>query len=96
MIPPVDFHGTVDVASGSRTGDWTMDGSFGWLRCALLARAAARVFAGKPLKRLGGPDDWIDGQDALSWCDVVGRGSEGPDERRNRGSNDWVACPLAT
>jgi len=44
-----------------------MDGSFGWLRRALLARAAARVFAGKPPKRLSGPDDWIEGQDALSW-----------------------------
>ena len=47
-----------------------MDGSFGWLRRALLARAAARVFAGKPPKRLSGPDDWIEGQDALSWLPV--------------------------
>ena len=55
------------------------------MRRALLARAAARVFAGKPLKRLSGPDDWIEGQDALSWCDVEtveSERSEGSDERQ--------------
>lgn len=55
--------------AGGRTGDWTRrEGRKVWLVAhALLAGAAARVFAGKPL---GGPNDWIDRQDAPSWCDV--------------------------